>query len=1013
MVKIILNGEQVETEPSKTILQVAIEHGIQIPRLCHYEELIPAGRCRLCLVEIKSANLTKLVSSCNYKVEEGLEIFTDSPQVIEARKAVMNFLFSLSPSSTILQEYAQRIGIKIDEARVGNEDCIYCGLCVRICEQIMEKNVIGFINKGEQLQIAPLFREDYASICRKCGACIFTCPTIKIRAECLNPDESIIQNRQTERLKNLRLYFLKILAKDYPRDFIRKYPQKLFHRFLIEYGLEAECRGIKKKNLIDDSHPYIYVDMSRCIGCQTCLRVCNELQGQFVWKIKKVKNKILPKPDGRNLYESSCVSCGACADACPTGAIEDRTIIKYGEPERFIKTTCVYCGVGCELNVGVKDNKIVTIKPSYESPVNRGHLCVKGRYAYTYINSRDRIKTPLIRDGKVWKEIDLEKALKLIARKFEEIKREYGPDAISVLGSSRATNEENYLTQKFARIVIGTNNVDCCARVCHAPTAAALNMMLGTGAATNSFEDIEMAKTILVAGANPTENHPVIGARIKQRVFKGANLIVIDPRKTELGEIATVFLPVAAGTDIPLFNAFCYTIIDEKLYDEKFISERTNGFEELREFLHDYTPEKVAKICKVNPELIKEAARLYAVHKPSYAISGLGLSEHKSGTENVCALINLALLTGNIGKRGTGINPLRGQNNVQGAAHMGCIPTKLTGFVDIKKGKELFESVWKTKIPEQKGLDAIELIDAILNNRIKALYLIGWDLLLTHPQADKTLQALKNLEFLVIQDPFFNKTAHEVGNVFLPCTVSFEKEGTFMNAERRINKVNKVIEPPPRIKTDWEIICLLAKEMGYEEYFRYKNAEEIWEEIRKVWKAGEGITYKTLTERGIQWPATQECPDGTPVLHKESFPIVGKATFKCIKYDTEQDKSNDEYSFKLITGRTLHQFNAGTFIVRTANIKFYPSDFLLISPEDAKKLNLKNMDKVKVKSKFGEIVTKIKLSKKIKKGELFLTFHYPEIFTNKLTGYENCDTYTHTPQYKLTYVSLEKVATKR
>ncbi len=1007
--KINLNGKQIEVSEVKTILEVALEHNIQIPRLCHYEELTPFGGCRLCIVEIGSPPATRLVTSCNYLIEDGLNINTNSPAVIQARKMVMELLISISPSSKILQEYGRRVGVERIRFEFKNNDCIYCGLCVRICKEIVNKNVIGFVNRGNRLEISSSFNKSCYDICKECGACLFTCPTSKIRLDHLNPDEKVLKSEETKRIRNLRWYFLKILAKDYPREFVFKYPQKLFHKFLIEYNLESECNGKISESLIDNSHPYIYVDMSRCIGCQTCIRVCNQLQGQFVWKMKKIGNKILPKPNGKNLWESSCVSCGACADACPTGAIEDRSIVEFGEPEKFIKTTCVYCGVGCQLNVGIKNNNIITVKPSYDSPVNKGHLCVKGRYAYTYVHSLERITKPLIRNAEGWKEIDLQDAIKLTAKKFQQIKEKYGPDAICILSSSRATNEENYLVQKFARVVIGTNNVDCCARVCHAPTAHALGMMLGTGAATNSFEDIEFAKTILIAGANPTENHPVVGAKITQAVLKGANLIVIDPRKIELAKMANEHLQIAVGTDIPLYNAMCYTIIKEKLYDMDFIKNRTNGFEEFSKFVDDYPPEKIAKICQVKPQQIINAARIYALQKPSYICSGLGLSEHKQGTENVYALVNLALLTGNFGKKGTGVNPLRGQNNVQGAAHMGCIPTKLTGFGDIAEAKELFQTVWNTQLPTQKGMNAIEIIDAALNKKLRALYIIGWDILLTHPQADKTLKALKNLEFIVIQDPFINKTAQVVGDIFLPCVTNFEKEGTFMNAERRISKVNKVIEPPPVLKADWEIICMLAKEMGFEKYFGYKSANEIWEEIRKVWKAGEGISYQDLENVGVQWPATKENPYGTPILHTQTFHKVGKATFRCTKYNPPEDESKDGYNFKLITGRTLVQFNAGTFIEKTKNTLYYPTDYLLISPQDAKKLNLKNKDKVKVKSKFGEIITVVKIDKKIKKGELYTTFHYPQVFTNKLTGYENCDTYTHTPQYKFTYVSLEKI----
>lgn len=811
----------------------------------------------------------------------------------------------------------------------------------------------------------------------------------------------------TSEIEKLRQGLLKLIAMRYPVEQVKRFPNKQLHRYFISYGLEHYLSRMDIFHNIDDSHPYIYVNRSLCIYCNRCIRICEEIQGQFVWQLWFRGNNLQIRPGlSSKLSESTCVSCGACVNTCPTGALEDKTVIEYGEPDRYVKTTCVYCGVGCEMEVGVKNDRIVTIQPSEESPVNKGHLCVKGRYAYTYVDASDRIIKPMIKDVTGWYEVSLEEAIKFISLQFKHLKDTYGGDSIAVLGSARATNEENYLIQKFTRTVLQTNNIDCCARVCHAPSAAGLRQMLGTGAATNSFDDIEYAKTILVCGANVTENHPVVGARIKQAVINGAELIVIDPRRIELADYADIFLQIQPGTNIPLFNAMCYTIIKEKLYDEEFIKSRVNGFKEFYEFLKNYTPEKVGEVCGVSAKSIKEAARIYATCKPSYSAHGLGLTEYSQGTDNVSALVNLALLTGNLGKKGTGINPLRGQNNVQGSAHMGCEPSNLTGFVSISEGKELFEKVWGINIPTSKGLNAIEIIDSALNGKLKAVWAVGYDILLTHPDVTKTREALKNLECVIVQDIFLNETAKEFGNVFIPVATNFEKDGTFMNAERRVQKVRKVIFAPDNVKTDWEIVCLLAKEMGYGKFFDYKNAEDIWNEIRKVWKAGEGISYQSIEKYGVQWPAMNDNPSGTKILHTTNFQKIDKAQFKCIEY--KHNKLQKSYPFKLITGRTLYQFNAGTFTMRTNNKILRPADYLEISPHDAKKLTLCNGDKVKVKSEYGETVMTVKIDSRVKKGIAFSTFHTSDAFTNLVTG-SGYDIVTKTPQYKLTFVALEKV----
>ena len=627
--------------------------------------------------------------------------------------------------------------------------------------------------------------------------------------------DGMVIRTETDALRAERKGVLSLLAHRYPRAAIERAPNKTFHGYLNLYGLLDEVSGPTDSRLIDDSHPYIHVDMNRCIYCYRCVRICEELQGQFVWQVwnRGAETRIVPD-SGTNLRESSCVSCGACVDTCPTGALEDKTILSLGTPTAWTKTTCAYCGTGCEMNVGTRDGTIVSIRPALEAPVSKGHLCVKGRYAYNYISATDRITEPLIREKANWTKVSWQEAIDFSAAELKRILSQYGPQSVGVLGSARATNEENYLAQKFARAVLATNNVDCCARVCHAPTAAAMKMVLGTGAATNSLDDIERARTILLCGTNTTENHPIVGARIKEQVLRGAHLVVIDPRRIELCRYAQVHLALRPGTNIALLNALAHVIIAEQLFDQRFVQERVSEFDEFREFIAAWPPERAAAICGVDADLIRNAARLYAGEKPSMCFHGLGVTEHTQGTDGVMTLVNLALLTGNLGQPGSGINPLRGQNNVQGSAHMGCEPDNLTGYVPLPENKALFESAWQAAVPTEKGLNLMQMMDAAAQGRFKALWAIGYDVLLTNANTSSTRRALGSMELVIVQDMFLNETARDYATVFLPAASAFEKDGTFMNGERRIQRVRKVIAPPSSAKSDWEIIRAMARALG-------------------------------------------------------------------------------------------------------------------------------------------------------------------------------------------------------
>jgi formate dehydrogenase major subunit len=773
-----------------------------------------------------------------------------------------------------------------------------------------------------------------------------------------------------------------------------------------EYGVTP--RGASKPGLVDESHPYIRIDMARCIDCFLCERICHELQGQDTWHAVEREGRLRLVPDtGAPLGMSSCVSCGACADACPSGAIEDRV---PKPPEAFTRTTCPYCGVGCELDVGTRDDRIVQIRPALDAPVNKGHLCVKGRYSFGFVDAADRVTSPLVRDGDRWRPVSWDEAVGLIATKLAAIRTDVGPDAIGVLGSARATNEDNYVVQKFARAVIGTNNVDCCARVCHAPSAAALASMFGTGAATSCYDDIERAATIVVVGANSTESHPIVGDRIRQAARRGAHLIVIDPLQSELAANATVHLRPRFGTDIPLLHAIAATILDEELIDRAFVETRVRGLDELRTCVGAWPVERAAETCGVDASSIRAVARRIAQARPSLFFHGLGATEHVQGTETVMCIANVALLTGNVGVPGAGVNPLRGQNNVQGAAHMGCEPHHLTGYADLAAGHARFEQAWRAPIPATRGRDLMEMIDAAERGELRALWAIGYDVSLTNPDANRTRRALSRLELVIVQDLFLNEIGRDHATVFLPATSSFEKDGTFMNAERRVQRVRAAVSPRGHSRPDWEIVCDVARAMGHRDGFAFRSPEEIWEEIRRVWPAGAGMSYARLERQGLQWPCPSEDHPGTPRLHCASFAGASTASLHPTKYEPSPERCDSEYPFMLTTGRRLYQFNAGTMTRRTANNAFQPGDVVEMSAEDAARLELHDGELVRVRSRHGEIVLPLAISPRVRDGELFATFHTGEVFVNRLIGPAQ-DAITHTPEYKLTAVRIDRSAT--
>jgi formate dehydrogenase major subunit len=817
--------------------------------------------------------------------------------------------------------------------------------------------------------------------------------------------EGMVVHTKLPALETERHTLLELLAWRHPAE---PTVDNAFLDAVRAYGLTSELKGTSDPAKVDAAHPHIHIDMSRCIDCYACERICRELQGQVTWRVIGRGGTTTLVPDsGGSLLESSCVSCGACVDVCPSGALQDKSLLTLGAPTDWTRTTCPYCGVGCEMQVGTREGRIVDVRPTRDAPVNKGHLCSKGRYAFDFIRSSDRVTTPMMRDGGAWRAVSWTEAFSYVAERLKAIVAAHGPDAVGVLGSARATNEENYVIQKFARTVVGTNNVDCCARVCHAPSAAALGAMLGTGAATNSFDDIERAKTILVCGSNATSSHPIVGARIRQAALRGANLIVLDARRTELAAMADVHLAPRPGSDLLLFHAMADVILTEGLIDASFVRDRVDGLEELRAHVARFSPDDVAPLCDVDAGAIREAARLYARARPSLSVHGLGLTEHTQGTETVMALINLALLTGNIGRPGSGVNPLRGQNNVQGSAHMGCDPAHLTGYTTLEDGRTRFEAAWGAPLPRTRGLDLMEMLDSARAGGLRALWAVGYDVYLTNPDALRTREALAALELVIVQDLFMNETAKELGHVFLPVAASYEKDGTFMNGERRVQRVRRAVPAPEGVRTDWEVMRDVARAMGRGDHFPYGSAEQIWDEVRRVWPAGAGLTYARLDQAGLQWPCPAEDHPGTTLLHERTFAHGQRAGLRCIEPQPSPEQPSPDYPFVLITGRHLYQFNAGTMTNRSANSVLRPRDTLDVSPADAARMSVGDGEVVRVESRHGEARLPVRIDPSVRSGELFATFHSPESFVNRVTG-EGRDSITHTPEYKRTAVRIRR-----
>jgi formate dehydrogenase alpha subunit len=673
-------------------------------------------------------------------------------------------------------------------------------------------------------------------------------------------------------------------------------------------------------------------------------------------------------------------------------------------------TTCGYCGVGCRLEAHARGGRIVSISPAEDGPANRGHTCLKGRFAHQYTRARDRLTAPLIRESGAFRIGSWDEALDRVAGELGRIKAEHGPDAIAGLASSRATNEDCYAMQRVFRAAIGTHNIDNCSRVCHSPTSYALRKSLGLSGCTGSFDDIEAAQVLLIIGANPTAGHPVAGARMKQAALNGTKLVTADPRRIELADYGVLHCGMRPGTNAAFLNGLAHVLIRDGLVDEEFVAARTDGLEAVVDLVADYTPAEVERITGIPAEDVEQAARLYGEAERASIAWGLGVTEQRYGSECVQMICNLALLTGKIGRPGCALMPLRGQNNVQGSSDMGALPDTFTAYrgVDDEETARLFEERWGVEMKRERGLKLPEMLDAAIEGRIKAMWICGYDIAQSDPDVDHVVAALSNLEFLVVQEIFENETS-SFAHVVLPAASFLEKSGTFTNAERRIQVVQAAATPPGAAKTDLEIYKLVSARLGHE--LPYEGPEDVMAEIAELTPHFAGVTYERLGRRGLQWPVAADGTD-SPVLYERAFELPdGRAHLAALPYKPPGDEASDEYPLILVTGRRLEHYNVGTMTRRTGNLELFASDWLEIHPEDAQELGIASGDVVEVRSRNGRIEVEAQVTERIEPGHVFTAFHFPEVRTNLLVG-PSADVNTSCPEYKVVAVAVAKTGAR-
>ena len=846
-------------------------------------------------------------------------------------------------------------------------------------------------------------------------------------ASCTTPvAEGMQVHTQTPGLQKLRKGVMELYISDHPLDCLTCSANNdcELQDQAAAVGLRDVRYGYAGENHLgeqaDTSNPYFDFDPSKCIACSRCVRACDEVQGTFALTIegRGFASKVSAGAASDSFLSSECVSCGACVQACPTATLQEKAVKEIGKPERAVVTTCAYCGVGCTFRAEMRGEQLVRMVPWKDGKANRGHSCVKGRFAWGYAQHQERVLSPMIREriDQPWREVSWDEALAYTASELKRIATKYGRNALGGITSSRCTNEETFLVQKLVRAGFGNNNVDTCARVCHSPTGYGLKTTFGTSAGTQDFDSVEDSDVMLVIGANPTDGHPVFASRMKRRLRKGAKLIVIDPRRTDLVRSphleADFHLPLRPGTNVAVLSAMAHVIVTEGLVDEAFVRERCDWdeFSHWAEFVSQErnSPEFLEPVTGVPAADLRGAARLFATEGNGAIYYGLGVTEHSQGSSTVMAIANLAMATGNIGRRGVGVNPLRGQNNVQGACDMGSFPHELSGYRHVSDAgaRALFEAEWGVAIDPEPGLRIPNMLDAATDGEFKAIYIQGEDILQSDPDTKHVSAGLAAMECVIVHDLFLNETAH-YAHVFLPGSTFLEKNGTFTNAERRIQPVRKVMEPLNGPKgnglEDWQVTQELARAMGLD--WNYTHPREIMDEIARLTPSFAGVSFARLDAEGsLQWPVTNAAPNGSPIMHIDGF-VRGKGKFVVTDYVPTDERTGPRFPLLLTTGRILSQYNVGAQTRRTANSVWHSEDLLEVHPQDAENRGLKSGDRARLASRAGETTLRVTVTDRVAPGVVYTTFHHPATQANVVTT-DFSDWATNCPEYKVTAVQI-------
>jgi formate dehydrogenase major subunit len=846
-------------------------------------------------------------------------------------------------------------------------------------------------------------------------------------ASCTTPcDDGMQVTTQSKKLANLRRGVMELYISDHPLDCLtcpangncelQDMAGAVGLRD-VRYGYEGENHLVQEK---DESNPYFTFDPTKCIVCSRCVRACEETQGTFALTVegRGFDSKIAAGPT--NFLDSECVSCGACVQACPTSTLMEKSIVDDGQPDHAVTTTCAYCGVGCSFRAEMQGSEVVRMVPHKDGKANHGHSCVKGRFAWGYATHPDRVKQPMIRKKITdpWREVSWEEAFEYAASEIKRIQAKYGQASTGGITSSRCTNEETFLVQKLIRAGFGNNNVDTCARVCHSPTGYGLKTTLGESAGTQDFDSVDFTDCVIVLGANPTDGHPVFASRLKKRLREGATLIVIDPREIDLVRTphveASFHLQLRPGANVAIMNALAHVIVTEGLESKDYIAERCDleDYTKWKAFISEErnSPEALEEHTGVPADQVRGAARLFASAPNGALYYGLGVTEHSQGSTGVMTIANLAMLTGNIGRPGVGVNPLRGQNNVQGACDMGSFPHELPGYRHVSDPavRELFGNEWGVKIQPEPGLRIPNMFDAAVDGSFKAMYVQGEDIAQSDPDTQHVQKALESLECLIVQDIFMNETA-KYAHVIFPGSSFLEKDGTFTNAERRISMVRKVM-PPLAGLADWEVTVRFAEALGYR--MDYSHPSEVMDEIARLTPTFTGVSYDKLNKLGsVQWPCNDEAPEGTPYMHEQEF-VRGKGKFVLTEFQATPERTTRKFPLILTTGRILSQYNVGAQTRRTHNQVWHDEDIIELHPHDAENRGIDHGDLVSMQSRRGETTMRCIVSDRMQPGVVYTTFHHPESGANVVTT-DNSDWATNCPEYKVTAVQVKKVTSDK